>query len=137
MSRRNLQILLRVLGGVATAAGTRGVVLGASEVLGGGPVSANVDSEYRFYASWYPIMGVLLLRAARHPDRETVVIRACAAGYFFAGSARLLSIRTRGLPHPFQQFLMALEFAIPVVVVPWQHRVRAQTVDAEPAAVQI
>jgi hypothetical protein len=101
--------------------------MGASEVLGGGPVSTNIDSEYRFYASWYPVMGILLLRAARDPDRETFVIRACATGYFIAGSARLLSIRAKGLPHPFQQLLMALEFAIPVVVVPWQHRVSTRT----------
>ncbi len=125
MSRRTLQALLRIIGTVATLAGLRGVFQGAGEVPGGGLVSANVDSEYRFYASWYPIMGVLLLRAARRPETDTAMIRAGAAGYLLAATARGLSIRSHGLPHRSQRLLMGLELLIPAVLIPWQSKVAA------------
>ncbi len=50
-------------------------------------------------------------------------MRFFGAGFFVAALARLLSMRRVGRPHPFQQVLMALEFGIPVVIVPWQRRV--------------
>lgn len=121
--RRGLQLTLRALGTVAVAAGTRGVVRGASEVPNPGAVSANVDSEYRFYAAWYPVFGVLLLRAARAPEREAVLIRACGAGSLLAATGRLLSVREHGTPHPSQRLLLGLELLIPAVIVPWQARV--------------
>ncbi len=121
--RRSLQAVLAVLGAVATVEGARGVVQGARQVVDGGPVSANVDSEYRFYSSWYHVLGLLLLDASRRPESETRLVRACAGGFLLAACGRALSIRSLGPPHRVQKILMALEFAVPVVVVPWQGRV--------------
>ena len=120
MSRRGLQVALTTIGVVATVAGGSGVVRGAAEVKGGGPVSAPVDSEYRFYAAWYPVLGVLLLRASRRPEVETTIVRACAAGFFLAACGRVLSIRSLGAPNSVQKFLLGVEFVIPAVVIPWQ-----------------
>jgi hypothetical protein len=122
-SRRGLQATLAALGAVATVAGANGVVRGAAEVSGGGPVSAAVDSEYRFYAAWYPVFGVLLLRAARAPEDEAPIVRAAAAGSLTAASGRLLSWRVRGQPNRLQQVLLGLEIVIAAVVVPWQRSV--------------
>src|SRR5256885_9670931 len=36
--------------------------------------SANVDSEMRFFASWYAVLGVLVLCAARRPESETTIV---------------------------------------------------------------
>jgi hypothetical protein len=123
VSRVRLQALLAALGAVATVAGARGVLKGSSEVIEGGPVSANVDNEYRFYAAWYHVMGLLVLRAARQPESETAIVRICAGGLLVGACGRILSIRTLGQPHALQKVLMGLEFAIPVVIVPWQMRV--------------
>lgn len=90
---------------------------------GQGPVSANVDSEYRFYSSWYHVLDVLLLVAARRPEADTRIVRACAGGFLLAACGRALSIRVAGRPHRFQTVLVALEFVISVVVVPWRERV--------------
>lgn len=120
MGRRGLQVVLASIGAVATVAGGSGVLRGAAEVKGGGPVSAPVDSEYRFYAAWYPVLGVLLLRAARRPEAETTIVRACAAGFFLAACGRVLSIRKLGPPNSVQKLLLGAEFVIPAVVVPWQ-----------------
>lgn len=122
--RRGLQLMLGTLGAVALVAGTRGVLRGAAEVPKGGDVAANVDSEYRFYAAWYPVFGFLLLRAARAPEEQVVLVRACGGGLLLAGTARVMSLRARGAPHPSQQVLMALEFAIPAVLLPWHEKVR-------------
>ena len=122
-NRRGLQMTLATIGGVATLAGANGVLRGAAEVIGGGPVSARVDSEYRFYASWYPVFGVLLLRAARQPEEERVVVRAGAAGFLLSACGRLLSIRRLGQPNALQKVLLGLELLIPAVILPWQERV--------------
>jgi hypothetical protein len=120
MSRRGLQTVLSVMGAVAALEGARGVLRGTDQVLDGGRVSANVDSEYRFYSSWYFVVGVLLLRAARHPESATTMVRAAGTGSFVAACGRVLSMRSQGPPHPLQKVLMAVEFAIPALIVPWQ-----------------
>ena len=110
-----------VLGTIACTAGTRALLRGAAEVPGNGAVSANVDSEYRFYAGWYPVVGAALLRVARGaPVDERFVIRGCAAGLLLAASGRARSMRTVGRPHWSQVVLMAIEFVIPAVLLPWQ-----------------
>ena len=127
MSRRGLQVVLTAIGAVATAAGARGVLTGSAEVMHGGPVTANVDSEYRFYASWYHVLGLLVLRAARRPESETTVVRACAAGFLVAACGRVLSIRALGPPNAFQKLLLGVEIVIPAVLVPWQASVARST----------
>src|SRR5256885_16052843 len=82
--------------------------------------SANVDSEMRFFASWYAVLGVLVLRAARRPESEATIVRACAAGFLLAACGRVLSTRALGPPSPVFKVLMGLEFAVPAVIVPWQ-----------------
>jgi len=121
--RAGLVVLLHAVGLVATVEGTRGVVQGARQVVAGGPVSANVDSEYRFYSAWYAVLGVLLLGAARRPEQETRLVRASAGGFLAAAVGRVLSARTAGPPHPLQRALLAVELVLPAVLVPWQARV--------------
>ena len=127
MSRRRLQAVITGIGTVATVAGAVGVVGGGATVLEGGRVSANVDSEFRFHATWYAVLGVLMLRAAPHPEHETTVIRAAGAGFLVAAFGRVVSWGSAGKPHWLFRSLMALEFAIPAVIIPWQHRVARET----------
>jgi hypothetical protein len=123
--RAGLVGLLTALGAVATFEGVRGVVQGAGQVVAGGPASANVDSEYRFYSAWFAVFGVLLLGAARRPEQETPLVRAAAGGCLLGASGRVLSTRTAGPPHPTQRALMLIEFALAAILVPWQARVAA------------
>jgi hypothetical protein len=123
--------LLTALGAVATFEGVRGVVQGARQVVAGGPVSSNVDSEYRFYSAWYAVFGLLLLGAARRPEHEARLVRAGAGGFLLAATGRVLSARTVGPPHRLQRALMAIEFVLPAVLVPWQARVAGAAGHAE------
>lgn len=127
MSRRGLQGALLAMSAVATVAGARGITRGAAEVVDPGPISANIDSEYRFYATWYLIVGALLFKAARDPQQEPTIIRAAATGFFVAACSRALSARSLGPPHRSQRILMWIELAIPVVIIPW-HRSLKKTV---------
>jgi hypothetical protein len=124
MGRRGLQRALVGVGAVATTFGALGVLQGGGGVLRGGTVSANVDSEMRFFASWYAVLGVLVLRAARRPESEATIVRACAAGFLLAACGRVLSMRALGPPSPVFKVLMGLEFAVPAVIVPWQLAIR-------------
>jgi hypothetical protein len=124
MRRRGLQLALAGIGAVATTFGALGVVRCGGGVLRGGTVSANVDSEMRFFASWHAVLGVLVLRAARRPESEATIVRACAAGFLLAACGRVLSARALGPPSTLFKMLMAAEFAIPVVIVPWQVAIR-------------
>jgi hypothetical protein len=130
--RTGLAGLLTVVGGVATFEGVRGVVQGARQVVAGGPVSANVDSEYRFYSAWYAALGALLLAAARRPEHETRLVRAAAGGFLLAASGRALSARTAGPPHPVQRALMVIELALAAVLAPWQAKVARAAAPVSP-----
>ena len=108
-------VLLKAIGGIATVAGARGVVVGAAEVPGRPSVSANVDSEYRFYAAWYLIFGLLLLRATRREPFDRALAHACAGGFAAAAAGRVVSAFRLGAPSRRQQTLLAVE----VFIVSW------------------
>jgi hypothetical protein len=124
VDRAGLQAALRAIGVVAVVAGARGMLLGAREA-GDGAAAASVDSEYRFYAAWYHVMGYLLLRAARSPEVEPAVVRACAGGFFAAACARLLSRRSLGPPRRSQTLLTAAELALAAGLPLWRARAAA------------
>lgn len=107
--------LLRAVGSVATFAGARGVLVGAAEVPGDRSASANVDSEYRFYAAWYFVFGLLLLRATDRRSFDQVMARACAVGFGAAATGRIASAFRVGPASRRQQVLLAVE----LVIVSW------------------
>jgi hypothetical protein len=119
MSRRGLQVILMILGVVALVFGTLAVVAGTALIPDGGEAAPSVDSELRFYAAWYAAAGVVLLRVARRIETEGATIRAICALFFVGGCGRVLSIIAVGTPHPFFVTLMAVELAIPAVIIPW------------------
>jgi hypothetical protein len=126
MTRRGLQLFLTALGTIALAMGVIGVVTGGAGVLHGGHVSANVDSEIRFFAAWYAGAGALLLRVRHRVETETTLIRGVCAVLLLAAVGRVLSIIAVGMPNAAFLGLMAVEFAIPAVIVPWQAAIARQ-----------
>ena len=119
-SRRALQVFLAALGAVAVVAGLVGVFTGPSLIRGAGAISPSVDSELRFFAAWYVGAGGLLLWTVPRVEREGGLIRGLCAAVLLAALGRVVSLVVAGRPHPLYLVLMAIEFAIPIVVVPWQ-----------------
>jgi hypothetical protein len=118
--RTGLQVLLVITGAVMVIAGLATVLFGAESVPGEGTITPGIDSEMRFYAVWYVVAGVFLLRSVRLVDSEGATIRLVAVGFFVAGCARALSWMVEGKPVTFQIVLMVIELALPLLVVPWQ-----------------
>lgn len=125
--RRGLQVLLSMLGGVALIAGLAGVLTGTSLIPGGAAAPAGVDSELRFYAAWYAGAGALLLWLVPRIEREGRFLRGICAALVLGALGRVVSLLVVGRPEPLYLVLMAVEFVIPVVVLPWQAAVARRT----------
>jgi hypothetical protein len=119
VARRGLQVFLVLLGLVAMGAGSLAVLTGGAFVQGG-EFNASIDSELRFYAAWYVGAGGVLLASARDVGRAGLAVRAVGALLWLGATGRLISIAMVGAPHPVFFALMLVEYAIPLVLVPWQ-----------------
>ena len=131
-SRRGLQVFLTMLGSVALVAGSVTVLFGVDSIVGAEAVSATVDSEMRFYAVWYAAAGVALLRSVPQVESERRIIGPVAVLFFIAGCSRALSWIVVGRPHSLTVVLMAIELALPFVILPWQAAVSRASVGAAP-----
>lgn len=107
-------MLLGAVGAVAAIAGTSTVVRGTGGVTGRLARSgdASVDSELRFFAAWYIVAGIVMMRAARAPEQEAATVRLVSCGWAIAAAGRLLSMKASGHPHPLYSVLTGAEVAI-------------------------
>ena len=110
---------MRLLGAVALAAGARGLFVGAKEVSDAPAVEASVDSEYRVYAAWYPMLGIALLSEAGRGSTDGRLMRFVAGGLGLAATGRALSIRAVGWPRRSQVGLLALEAVLAAALPRW------------------
>jgi Domain of unknown function (DUF4345) len=117
-----LRVGLGVGGLVATAAGLDTVLRGARSVPGRPRAGAEMESELRYYAGFYVAYGVAALHTARRAEREPAAVRALAGALFLSGLAREGAWRASGRPHPLQRALLAIELAVPPVLVAVQRR---------------
>ena len=101
-------------------AGLQTMFFGADPILGIRHPSPSVDSEMRFYATWYAAAGAVLLWTIPRVQSQTVVVRVVGLAFFAAGCMRLLSLIVVGRPHTFALVLMVVEWVVPLVIVPWQ-----------------
>jgi hypothetical protein len=121
-----LRAVVRLTGGVATAAGLHTVLAGARSLPAQRPANPVVESELRFYAAFYVAYGLTALRVAPRADRDTAGVRALAGALFLGGVSRLSGWRAAGRPAMGQLALLAMELAGPPSVVAWQARLAAR-----------
>jgi hypothetical protein len=128
--RTGLQVLLTILGVVMLAAGAVALIFGATSVVGVEEPSPAVDSEMRFFATWYAASGVLLLWASPRLEARGSLIRWVAVVFFIAGCARAISWLVVGEPPGIAMLLMVIELAFPFVIIPWQGAVERSAIDS-------
>lgn len=121
--RTALQVLLVALGLVAVVAGLVTVFTGAGSIPGDNPATPNLESELRFYATFWTGFGVLALYAARRPERETLLLRGLSLFLFLAGTARLFAWLASDRPDTQLLVLMGLELTLPLFIVWAQARI--------------
>jgi Domain of unknown function (DUF4345) len=126
--RRAFARALTILGLVPIATGVYGIAFGASGLEGASGAAANVDNELRFlYAFWVGYGAAIVYVGLRAPENRAAVT-AIGVVLFAAGVARAISWVAEGRPDTFYVVLMALELAIPPVLILWQRSVfRATT----------
>ena len=128
-----LRVLLALLGAAAVGIGSSIFLLGAEQTawmaeraysaLTGwqGPLSEpwppTADSELRFYAAIWGAYGVVLLQAAANLRAGGRQVPWLAGIFFLGGVGRALSWLSVGAPHPFFQLLMAIELALPLILI--------------------
>lgn len=125
--RRALQVFLGLLGAVAIAAGLLVVLGGAATVLDANAASASLDSELRFFAAWYVVAGVLILRAAPAPQAHRGLILAVSAALALAATGRVLSWLALGRPSDLAVALLVIEYLIALGLPLWQAAARRAT----------
>ncbi len=118
--RRTLQVLWCAFGAVAAVSGFLSLAFGSAVQPEAGSVSPSMESELRYYAAWYVVVGVLALRTVPRIASETATIRILCAGLFAGGAARAVAASQVGTPPPILVFLMVIELVLPLVVIPWQ-----------------
>jgi hypothetical protein len=133
LSARALQAVLYLGGSVATAAGLDTVIRGARSLPTQRLANAPIESELRFYAAFYVAYGLAVLRVASRVERDPAGVRAIAGALFLAGLARANGWRVAGRPHPVQRALLAVELALPPLMVALQARSSRAAAAARPA----
>ena len=68
------------------------------------------------------------MRALRRIELEAWTVRLVGGAFFVAGCGRILSWMVVGRPHTSQVVLMAIELALPFVIIPWQQVVASKRV---------
>jgi hypothetical protein len=114
------QAALGAGGVIATAAGAHTLIAGARSIPGEAPADASVESELRFYAAFYVAYGVAVLRTAPRADEDVAAVRALAGTLFLGGLARAGGWLAAGKPHPLHRVLLAIELALPPLLVAGQ-----------------
>ncbi len=76
-----------------------------------------MDSELRFYAPFWGAYGIILILVGRDLSRHGSWVPWLAGLFFTGGAGRLLSLASTGRPHPFFMMLMAIELALPPLLI--------------------
>jgi hypothetical protein len=119
MSRRTLQAVILLLSLLPLTFGTLGILFGAGRLNSGAPVSADLDSQYRFLSAWYLGLAALAWWIVPRVELQTALFRILCGAVFLGGIARLVTIQSVGWPQA--QFLVvhAAELLFPLLIL-WQ-----------------
>lgn len=121
--RKTLQILLGLLGTTVIGISLLHIALGPAAIPGGVPVNATMDSEDRFYATFFLAYGVALLWCIRDVEDKARVVHFLMLVFFAGGLARVVSMLAAGLPNAFFIAMTVVELVLPGVYSYLMYRV--------------
>ena len=117
--KRGLQVSLLVVGAIPLALGIMNAVMGAAAFVPTDSVSANLDSQLRFYGVWFTLPFFLALWMVRNIETCGPVLRITFVTMATAGAARIVSMWLVGLPDPPMIAATFIEVSV-LVFIPWQ-----------------
>lgn len=134
MSRRLLQIMVGLAAINAIVGGGLYLVLGLQGLSATGaelaldpkdPAWLTIDFLLRALAGIWFVLGLMFAYMVPSIEKHSAWFRFCCLAIFAMGVGRLLSVSSIGAgSNPV--FAIALEFALPPVLVVWQHRISRQ-----------
>ncbi|GAA5050035.1 DUF4345 domain-containing protein [Nocardia callitridis] len=113
--RRVLQVWLLVFGVVCTGIAVAHLFFGTASIIGGGSVTATIDSDMRFYAALFAAYGLAVVWCARDVETKATPINLLGLLFFVGGLARLLAWIISGQPNWFYVLMVPVELIIPVI----------------------
>lgn len=116
--KRGLQILLGVLSLIPIVLAIQNIGGGAA-ALQDGPVSAALDSQFRYLSTFYLALTALIWWMIPNIERHKVPLRILIGAIFLGCLARMYSMAEVG--HPGDELFagIIIEFAL-ILVIPWQ-----------------
>jgi hypothetical protein len=122
-SKRLLQAVVLVASLIPLTFGLLGIVFGAQQ-LQGSPVTASLDSQYRFLSAWYLGLAALAWWTVPRIEQHGTLLTIICLAIFAGGLARLVSAVLVGWPQPSMVGGLVFELLFPLLI-PWQRRVAA------------
>lgn len=121
--RRVFQAFLTLFGVIVIGISLAHFPIGPRAISGGVAVNPTMEGEDRFFAGLLLCCGVALLWCARDVQHQRVYIDVLASAFFVGGIGWLLAIVLDSPPHPFYVAMLALELALPPLMVVVARRV--------------
>jgi hypothetical protein len=120
-----LQIVLGLLSLIPLLLGIQNIG-GGAEMLSDGPVTAALDSQFRYLSTFYLSLTGLIWWMIPNIEQHKVPLRILVGAIFLGGLARAYSLLQLGHPGPELYAGMFIEFAL-ILVIPWQAIVAKRT----------
>jgi Domain of unknown function (DUF4345) len=114
-----LQIVLAVLSLIPAFFGASSMIDGAAKFIPLDHVTPALDSQFRFQSAYYFGLAVLIWWIIPNIERHTGVFRIVIGALFLGGLTRVYSYITIGAPPAPMLGGMALELALPLLIL-WQ-----------------
>ena len=115
--RQAFQTLLALFGVIVIGISLAHFAIGPKAIISGVAVNPTMAGEDRFFAGLLLCFGIALLWCARDVQHKRVHINLLAAVFFVGGIGRLLAVLLDGAPHPFYVAMLAVELALPPLMV--------------------
>ncbi len=114
-----LQMILAVLSLIPAYFGAMSMVGGAAVFIPPEHVTPALDSQFRFQSAYYFGLAALIWWIIPNIERHTTLFRIVIGALFLGGLTRVYSYITIGAPPPPMLGGMALELALPLLLL-WQ-----------------
>ncbi|MGK5632216.1 DUF4345 domain-containing protein [Streptomyces sp. URMC 123] len=126
--------MLAVLSLIPIGTGLMDAFAGVNALPSEQVANADLESNYRFLATIWLGVGVLILWIIPRVETALLPFRAVCAVTVAGGLVRLLSMAVAGVPHTMFVWAFVLELVAPPLLALWQTRV-ARAVGRRPGAV--
>jgi Domain of unknown function (DUF4345) len=120
--KRLLQAVILIACLVPLTAGPTGIWRGAAWMAHGAPVSADLDSQFRYMSGIFTGVGLAFLSCVPGIESKSARLRLLVAFVVLGGLSRTLSYVQMGMPDVGNRFGLVMELVVTPLIALWQWR---------------